>query len=257
MNYENEPWYKMLAAGYGADFNMRNLASVGARNENQVLSYVMRSLDILEKTDAPNNIKSIVKIVLQWSEVARGGTPKQRDEWLQKGYDLHSHNVGSADIYREWNSRDFDKNIYHLIRRRATIGQIIQGEVPFDFARELHDDLSFKPADLRRVLMCLEQCVIGAVRPGLFDDVRESVVKIIDDIVKNKFPKIDYSNTDYIRGRIDLLHKSDDDTYLKSASTRKIFGKILSRGLWYFGAAMDVNIEVNGWEYKPQEGDLQ
>lgn len=247
--YIDQPWYRMLSSAKKINYNINYLSSVKQLQENQVLAYVMRSLDILEQSDETEKIKSIVRTVLQWSEVARAGTAEQRGEWLEKGYDLYSHNNGSADIYREWNTRNFNKDVYHLIRRRATIGQIIQGEVPYDFARELHDELSFDKDTLKRVIDLMEKCVIGAVRPGLYEQVKPQIENIIQDIINGNFKTIKYSDKDYIVSRLEKLHKNlTEDTYdyLDDKKTREIFGRILSRGLWYFDAAMNdfTNAEI-------------
>jgi len=66
---------------------------------------------------------------------------------------------------------------------------------------------------LKDVLILLNYCVIGAVKPGLYDNVKATINKSIENIINNTYPKENFCNANYIIHRFEKLfpNKSKDE----------------------------------------------
>ncbi|WP_062106415.1 class I SAM-dependent methyltransferase [Bacillus niameyensis] len=241
--------------------NLERVESLKDIQENHVLLYVERTLQLLNEMDIPAWEKELIEEVLIWSEVAKGGMKHKRLEWEEKGFQLAIHNIGSAQIYaaEQMNLPFHDRNtereelIYILILTHGLIGQFIRGEVRYQQFQPLiqwikeHKDLNF---NISRILYTLNRCIIEAVSLEIWNNVRAEVKKMIGWIVNGEEMK-DYSLKERIKrlrqlsiGRGEPYHNQFDH-YYKSDNLKKcletFFGKT---DMWYVESALqDFSLE--------------
>ena len=185
---EKEAWLAYLYYTENHGINMERVDSVEQVCGRETLSYVFRTLEILEQDFKAGKLSQreyeIVKLVLEWAEVAKGGTVKEREQWRQQGYALDIHNVASAGLFLshfEENAKAAlmpagnrektagvghdvaDQNVIAtLIRTHGLIGQALRGEVlvagngPLLSVKEaLGEEAAY------RILTVLNHCIIG------------------------------------------------------------------------------------------------
>ena len=70
-------------------------------------------------------------------DTAKAGTKDDIKTWKKLGFNLFTHNLGSAEIYKKYSS-NFNKLIYILIKTHGLIGQYIKGEVNLNTNKELY-----------------------------------------------------------------------------------------------------------------------
>lgn len=189
------PWLRILTSAEEKVVNLERVQSLRELQEaNPVLDYVERSLQLLEETDESYWLKELVEEVLVWSETAKGGSLRERAAWQAEGVNLSVHNLGSAELYRRQAGPDTaGRSIVRLlIETHGLIGQQIRGEVPAAVNRPLHRlvrEGHLQAGELERVLLLLNRCVIGAVSPGLWDEVREEAAGLIRSIAYSGGPE--------------------------------------------------------------------
>ena len=203
-----EAWLRYLFCTNQRNVNLRNVSDISKISNKVTLDYVKRTLEILEleQTNYDKKDVLIVEEVLKWSEVAKTGSYKDRENWKKKKYDLEAHNEASAEIYKE--NGKYDYLTYILIKTHGLVGQYTQGEVNLDKNYELTKlilDKKLTQERLYKILVLLNKCVIEAVRVGLYDKVKKEVNKAIKDIVDNNYKKVDYYNSNYILNRFKNL----------------------------------------------------
>lgn len=254
-------WLKYLVETDNIYVNAERVDSMVNISGRETIEYVMRTLDILDEDKKGNALPhvngkqedrlpedkvtgdelpllndqeyEIIQEVLKWSEVAKGGTSKERKEWLRKGYLLDIHNEGSAEIYREagQDTGKVDELIYLLIKTHGLIGQAIRGEVPVANNRILREALSMlEPDSIHRILKVLNHCIIAAVDPAIWDVVKEEVCACIDRILQGD--DTEYS-AEYRLGR--LLPDAKPDEEDLAFFEQKVFP---GHELWYFSSAL-------------------
>jgi len=246
---QDKTWQRMLCKTEETNVNYEHLSSLQELSSSMVAAYVNRTLAILDTFENENlEIIESIRQTLQWSEVAKCGSPKERGEWEQKGYNLHMHNLGSAEIYKE-NATGFNPVVYVLIKTHGMLGQYNMGEVNFDTNRELYDLVSSQqicPEDLKRILKILNYCVLNGVKEGLYESIRDKLEWDIDRIVKDEFEPEKFYDKDYILQRLKILRQNSyGDDYSKVSrlldkdEVRHIIGSIFKKSqLWYFNAAL-------------------
>ncbi|MBQ6094191.1 MAG: methyltransferase [Lachnospiraceae bacterium] len=269
---ETEKWLSYLYYTEHHGVNMERVESVEQVSGRETLSYVLRTLALLEEDFQAGRLAAkeyeIVKTVLQWSEVSKGGTVKEREQWRSQGYALDIHNIGSAQIFKEYvletaketmqetdgSSREnigeggkkaLAETIELLIGTHGLVGQAIRGEVLVDKNRPLLDLLpTFGEESLERLLVVLNHCIIGAVAPGLWESVEEEARNLIRRILKGDFTELS------TRERMIRLDRrmADADEELVTLFDRQIFPKY---ELWYFQSAFaDFSLEQVKWILK-------
>lgn len=196
----DEPWLKYLFLTKEQNVNLEQVESLEKMANNPVLRYVEKTLTILNDMDLPPFEKGIIEEVLMWSDVAKCGQSHKRKEWQERGFQLSIHNVGSAQIYADEQMKTpFEKRqiqreefIYTLILTHGLIGQFIRGEVRYrqlspliDWIHCHHQKSSFT-LDVGRILYQLNQCIIEAVSPDIWNAVRSEVEMVIGCIVDGK-----------------------------------------------------------------------
>ena len=179
---EQEKWQSYLYYTEYRGVNIERVETVEQVSGKETLSYVLRTLKILDQDLADGRLNKeeykIIQTVLQWSEVSKGGNVRERESWRKKGYALDIHNLASADIYREecalirkdneaaLNAQGFTEGtqiesfhsvekfnmIYLLIRTHGLIGQALRGEVPVECNKQLEElKKKLKSEDLYRL----------------------------------------------------------------------------------------------------------
>ncbi|MBQ7487405.1 MAG: aminotransferase class I/II-fold pyridoxal phosphate-dependent enzyme [Clostridia bacterium] len=164
---EEEKWLSYLYYTENHGINMERVEVVEQLSGRETLSYVLRTLDILEEDYKagllqPNEYE-IVKMTLQWSEVSKGGTVKEREYWRNKEYTLDIHNLASAKIYQEFYEDTLKVNLSGLHQYQKAFDEMglkyydsqtnfIYVEIPKDatevFNTMLHDGIIIRPQKL-------------------------------------------------------------------------------------------------------------
>ncbi len=125
----NEKWLKYLFCTTQKNVNLNNVDDISHISRRTTLNYVKRTLEILDSESSNYDSKDvkIVEEVLEWCEVAKTGSYKDRESWKKKRYDLATHNEASAFIYKD-NVKAPNDLIFTLIKTHGLIGQYTQGE---------------------------------------------------------------------------------------------------------------------------------
>ncbi|MCR5206018.1 MAG: methyltransferase [Lachnospiraceae bacterium] len=250
---ETERWLSYLYYTENKSVNMERVEVVEQVSGKETLSYVLRTLDILE-TDHRNSKLTeeeynTVKTVLRWSEVSKGGSIKERENWRQKGYALDIHNLASAEIYKDecdtGEGSDRSTLIYTLIKTHGLIGQVLRGEVLIAQNRPLYDLIDITGKDsLGKMLRVLNHCIIGAVSAGLWDRIKDQVEILLDRVLQGDFTE--FETKDRMTRLDEKLAQADEE--LVSLFAEKIFP---SYELWYFQAAFgDFSLDQIKWLLK-------
>ena len=194
---KEEKWLQYLCITKNLSTNIERVEKISEITGRETLSYVLRTLEILE--DELNNkridktLYELVKKVLQWSEVSKGGTKAQREMWREKGLPLDIHNLASAEIYREQSTDSLKdtKVIYTLIKTHGYIGQFLRGEVSIETNRPLLElKHFFTKKDLTNILMVLNKCIIGAVSMDLWESLEGKIYTVITNLVDGKLEEL-------------------------------------------------------------------
>lgn len=247
---KQEKWLRFLALTKERNINLERVNSLEDLQSNYVLSYVEKTLTLLDNCQLDDNLKTFAEETLKWAEVAKGGLPHQRKAWIQKGYQLYAHNEGSAQIYSaEANETDPQKKriVSTLIATHGLIGQYLRGEVPLSGHKPLYSlvqDQLLSASDLRKILFCLNFCIISGVEEELWATVAEEVKETIEVILSNNFDK-----QKSIKERLKALRtvsiangENFEAAYEKTLSDERIYRPIcnLLEGteLWYVEAAL-------------------
>lgn len=199
-------WFKYLYLTKQNNVNLEQVTSLEKLEMNQTLKYVKKTLEILNQFNCKEEHKEIVEEVLIWSEVAKCGLNSHRKDWESKGYNLFSHNLGSAEIYKE--EKPENELIYILIKTHGLMGQYLRGEVNLASNKEVHSLIENNIIDkdsLRNILLILNECIISAVNLELWNSIKNDITLTINNIVNNNF--IEFSTID----RIKKLRKSSSE----------------------------------------------
>ncbi|WP_240417653.1 class I SAM-dependent methyltransferase [Paenibacillus periandrae] len=191
MSLHDHPWLQYIVSAEERMVNLERVLSLqDLVNANPVLDYVEKSLETLDRLQMSFWIQEIVEEVLIWSEVAKGGTVRQRVQWQKQGVHLMAHNIGSSEIY-DWHSSSLHSEarrhvIHTLIQTHGLIGQYLRGEVPFEVQRPLMELIQnglLAANELRDILLVLNQCILEAVSTELWIEISQQVAEVIELIV--------------------------------------------------------------------------
>lgn len=239
------PWLALLAETEHVYVNAERVESVSKISGRETLQYVMRSLDILQEItdsgrlgdDSRGEMRHIIETVLQWSEVAKGGSEAQRLEWAEKGYPLDIHNEGSACIYRDFakkesaGSENDVERIATLIKTHGLIGQSIRGETPVSHSAPLYALAQRGNMDWYQLLYSLNECIIRAASETVWQRVRTDVATLIHRILLGDWSEF---SAQY---RLERLCPSEYNIFPEDAEwfEKNIFPRF---ELWYFQSAL-------------------
>lgn len=239
---KKERWLYYLAITKNNAINCERVDSIASITGLETLNYVLRTLKVLEriKDNLTEREYFIIKRVLQWSEVAKGGTEKQRAEWLAKGYPLDIHNLASAEIYLEESTDSVadTKLIYLLIKTHGIIGQNIRGEVDITKnmpLRELYfyvDRMHKNDIFISGLLVRLNECILEGVSRELLDFIYDEMDEIVTMIDENRI--VNFTTED-------RLHRLLPRIKNILPKTRKLFESQVFPffELWYFTSALE------------------
>lgn len=199
------PWLETIIQAELPTVNLERVESLRELDHrNPVLEYVERSLRLLDSLSLSYWIKELIEETLIWSETAKGGSARQRRKWQEEGINCFAHNIGSAQLY--WRHTTGDPSgtqhkpqalllkaagilhaeriiiIHRLIETHGLLGQQIRGEVPPSVNQPLSaliEEGLLTADELERLLFALNHCIIGAVSPVLWQEVRSEVMELI------------------------------------------------------------------------------
>ncbi|MBQ3906550.1 MAG: methyltransferase, partial [Lachnospiraceae bacterium] len=248
MLLEQKPWMSYLYYTENHAVNMERVDVVEQVSGRETLSYVFRTLSILSMDARAGKVSveeyELTRTVLEWSEVSKGGSEKDRDAWRQKGYALDVHNLASADIYLGFcGVRDEEAELIALlIRTHGLIGQALRGEVSVkenaalqEVARRLGTEAAY------RVLSVLNHCIIGGVSLELWEQVKGEALAMIRSALVGELTE--YSTRERMK-RLDERLESVSEEVATLFETQ-IFPKY---ELWYYQAAFaDFGIDQVVW----------
>lgn len=189
---EGYPWLEYIVQAEQTIVNLERIESLQElAQQNPVLDYVERSLRVLDSLPLSYWIKELAEETLIWSEAAKGGTLRQRRSWQEESVNIFVHNIGSAQLYQRYadsvlqeeaGSAEKRRVIHTLIETHGLIGQQIRGEVPPAVNLPLSGLVEqglLSAGELERLLFALNHCIIAAVSPELWQEVRLQVMELI------------------------------------------------------------------------------
>lgn len=183
---KKERWLYYLAITKNNATNTERVNAVSDITGKETLQYVLRTLDILDSIGFRfEENREIVRKVLQWSEVAKGGTEQMRAKWLEKGYPLDIHNLASAEIYKDETTDDIKtaRIVYLLIKTHGLFGQILRGEISMSKNAPLLELKSMiDEFDFTEILHTLNHCILAGVGDTIWTDNMGRVRKMIRDL---------------------------------------------------------------------------
>ncbi|KUP25650.1 class I SAM-dependent methyltransferase [Paenibacillus sp. DMB5] len=198
-------WLNLIVSAEMPIVNLERVESLQELDQrNPVLDYVERSLRLLDSLQLSYWIKELAEETLIWSETSKGGTSRQRRRWQEEGINCFAHNIGSAQLYWQHTAGEtFDVTgrpqasalrtagvpyaetlviVHRLIETHGLLGQQIRGEVPPEVNQPLAaiaEEGLLTADELERLLFALNHCIIGAVSPVLWQDVRTEIMELI------------------------------------------------------------------------------
>lgn len=193
---EQYRWLRYLCFTREAHVNIERVECISDIKASLVLKYVRRTFERLETLSLSSDARYLVEEALKWCEVSKCGLPKQREMWKRAGYNLHVHNVGSAQIYMDeapaatrfgGHEREI---VYTLILTHGLIGQYLRGEVNFGENRPLTGLLekgAIGKKLLREVLAALNNCVVYAVSADLWNSRCGTFLAAVDRVVEGDY----------------------------------------------------------------------
>ena len=238
-----EKWESFLLNTKEKNYNIERLENIKSNSNKLVYEYVLRSLDILNSKKVDEKTYYYVSETLKWMDVSKGGTPKERKKWKKKGYDLYAHNYGSSEIYRS-NNLNCDEVIRVLIRTHGLIGQYIRGEVTFSSSKNLYKLIEkglITKLELKKVLLLLNECLIGAVSLEIYNHIKDEVVLAIDRIINNDFDhEFDIiERINRLNGGISIEDKKELELLLENSNLKKKLKYLFDNvGFWYYEIAL-------------------
>jgi len=247
---KEERWLRFLALTRENAVNLERLSSLEDAPKNYVLEYVIRTLRVLSEHDLKEDFRSILEDVLKWNEVAKTGLPHQRRVWIEKGYNLFAHNMGSAQIYLEqseeadWARREI---VSTLIATHGLLGQYIRGEVTLESHKPLVmlvEKELLSSEDLETLLRVLNSCVVRGVDDSLWLSIRDEACQAISRICENRFEDaLDFKERLRRLRAVSISNGEDfDDAFARhlgdEAVKKAIAGLLSHTSLWYVEAAL-------------------
>lgn len=247
---KHNAWLRHLALTLERNINLERINSIDEMNHNYVLSYVEKTMKKLEGIELDDDLAYIIEETLKWSEVSKSGIPHQRNKWIDKGFNLFAHNVGSAEIYLE-EGEEANPNtkliIYTLILTHGLLGQYIRGEVPLSDHMPLYYLLKeerITAKKLKKALMTLNYCIISAVDERIWSDIDKQAEIIINYIINGQFEQQFGIKERLRRIRTQSIKNGEnfEEEYEKILLQPDILDRIIkvfeATNLWYVEAAL-------------------
>ena len=232
---------KQLVITNEKNYNIDRIKSLKDLKTSSVYNAVLKCLEILDTKQTV--YKDLIAEVLLWMDTAKAGTKDDIKEWKKMGFNLFTHNLGSAEIYKKYSS-NYNEVIYILIKTHGLIGQYLKGEVNLNTNKELYELVNkdiIDKTDLKEILLILNECIIREVSDKIFENRKNQIEELIDKIIDG-----DFEEELNIVHRIDLLNEgiSDDDkiiieNIIKEKQIKERLEKIFNNAqLWYYKSAL-------------------
>ncbi|MGD6818591.1 class I SAM-dependent methyltransferase [Metabacillus sp. 113a] len=247
------PWLKYLSLTKEKNVNLEQVESLGSIAENPVLDYVEQTLKILNSLALKEEEKRIIEEVLVWSETAKCGLPHQRREWLEKGFQLAIHNIGSAQIYADemeklpaWKrSREREELVYLLILTHGLAGQYIRGEVRYTSIIPLAQRVTESKENMKDLLFALNRCIVEGVAKEIWKSAEGEMEQVIGWISAGETDREQSLEERMGRLRTKASHSGEDfsavyQTYIKEIphAEDRLSAFFKDVDLWYVEAAL-------------------
>ncbi len=253
-----ERWLSYLVSAEERVVNLERVSTLRELNEaNPVLDYVERTLRILDQLRVSYWLRDIVEETLCWAETAKGGTARQRIRWQEDGINLFVHNEGSAALYERAVSVDGERErlVALLIRTHGLLGQFLRGEVPFADNLPLADVVAqgtLSPEELKSTLLVLNRCIIEAVSPQLWQQVRDELSVLVHAIAYGEQPQGLDVQSRILRLRTGSEARGENTLerlaeLSEEARIEQVFQRLEQHTFWYVEAALqDFSLEEFG-----------
>jgi len=248
---KTEKWLRFLALTSERNINLERLSSLEEMKNNYVMGYVEKTLKILTELQLNESQTYMIEETLKWSEVAKSGLPHQRKQWINKGFNLFAHNIGSAEIYLEQSEEakpGVIRIVHDLISTHGLIGQYIRGEVPLADSKPLYQLVEtniISAEELKEILIVLNYCIIAAVNEDIWTEISEQTEALIELIIHGRFDE-QYKTKERIRRlrTVSIRNGEDFDVeYERLLSDSRVSDRICKlldlADLWYVEAAMN------------------
>ena len=189
-------WLRYLWATRENDYNRARVPSLTGVAARESLAYTRRTLEHLDRIlgDWQTEERDTAARALCWAETAKGGMPRERAAWAERGISLVDHAEGSAALYLESLAAPPDARegaVSLLIRLHGALGQYLQGEVSpesgtFPLAsprrreelKRLCDAQGYPFRRFCRELALVSACVLAGVDPALAERHRQSLAAV-------------------------------------------------------------------------------
>ncbi len=243
-------WLMYLAMAKEQRVNYEYIDSMQQLQENRLISYVKKTLDVLGTYALNPQVRSWIESVLVWSEVAKGGTEYHQCQWEKEGINLYAHNEGSAAIYMKEYGNNGNEIVETLIETHGLLGQYIRGEVPLSHSQRLLSlrDVDYGDMDFESVLLVLNHCIIAGVSQDLWLSVKQDIQKAILDLIEeNQGDCTTRERLKQLRRQSALQGEDFEQSFRKVSDEMASVGYCLqsilddwmtNREIWYFEAAL-------------------
>ncbi len=189
-------WLRYLWATRNNDYNRARYLRLDQVEGRETLAYTRRTLEALEAApgDWTGEERDAAALVLSWAEAAKGGMPREREDWAARGVSLVDHAGGSAELYLRSLAGPpggEEAAVSALIRMHGAAGQYLQGEIspesgtlPLTSPRErdlllrLCREAGVPFSRFCRTLALVSWCVLAGVSPGLAEQHRGTIQAI-------------------------------------------------------------------------------
>ncbi len=223
------------------NYNLDRIKSLNDLNSNLVYNSVLRCLEILDTKKT--KFKNIIAQTLLWMDVAKSGSKKDIQEWKKLGFNLFTHNIGSAEIYKKYSS-SYDEIIYVLIKTHGLIGQYLKGEVNLNTNKELYSLIEkqlLTKEELREILLILNECIIKEVSTKIYEREEKNIYEVVDKIINNKMDeKIDIvKRLELLNGGILEDEKNVINNIILDEEIKEKLENVFEKcELWYYNSAL-------------------
>ncbi len=248
---ENE-WLRLIFLKEGiGDINVENFEKMSEITNLSTLKYVQKTLEILEEEYNSREINeteySLIEEILCWCEVAKCGSKKIRQEWKEKNFLLDIHNVGSAQIYENFNRGKIPHRrleyVSTLIKTHGLIGQYLRGEVSIDKNAPIAF-VHYPFTDHVKILQVLNKCIIKGVSSKLYDTLKDDINDVISDIMDFNFNNLNvFNRLERLRSKSIDAGENFEDEYVKAVKSLKIdlmLKKLNHFDLWYVESGLSI-----------------
>lgn len=185
---KKEKWLKYLCITNENLVNPEKVDSIDNVDKNETLRYVEKTLEC----NSINHIKKekyrlCVIRTLQWAEVAKCGSIRDRRIWTEQGLNLDIHNEASAEIYlnESTDSLWMTKIVYVLIKTHGLLGQFIRGEVLFSENIPLLNLITsglIAKEHLNEILKVLNEAILCGISKDLWENNKKQFCDLIDKL---------------------------------------------------------------------------